>query len=529
MSTIGGRSGRLVVRWGMLASVLVALGAPGSSWAGQPKAGPAPAAKPPSDYQRHLDAGAKLFEAGQFEASIPEFEAAYAAEPQAAPLVNVALAYEKLDRPEHPHPTAIPNAIARLKLVQSKHTAGLPANKQAWIVSKLAALTPLVGELEVRATPKPSKLYVGSVAVELSEGTPLAIRSGTWQVRAELDGYAPAQGTTTITSGARSTLELALTPTTGELTVTPTSEASYVDVDGGSLQQGRWQGRLSAGTHEVRILEPGKEPRTIQLVVVAGKSFTVTQQSSGELASDAPTLAPTKPATSPADEPASDEPGTTGFELLGLAAILTHLHLGHVGPGETYNWDKDFVPLGAALGIEGGYRAIDWLGVVARIEFNSVWGDGTLHAGSEPGGADLKPANYSMQTVRLQGGLRAVYPPGELAALVMEGTVGGAFSSMQWTAGDPVDQCITHYKVVDPSGAHDADCVSLSDANGLDFLAGLDFGLELDFGPLFLDVVLQSVFQAARGLKPDGANGSAFDDRIQWFLGPAIRPGYRFF
>jgi hypothetical protein len=85
---------------------------------------------------------------------------------------------------------------------------------------------------------------------------------------------------------------------------------------------------------------------------------------------------------------------------------------------------------------------------------------------------------------------------------------------------------------LEPTGAlslQSGSARSFDDVNGFDLLAGLDFGLELDFGGLFLDVMLQNVFQMSRGMKPEGAPASAWDNGVQWFIGPTIRPGYRFF
>jgi len=478
-----------------------------------------------------LDAGIRLFDSGQYDAAIPEFEAAYEAEHQPGPLVNMALCYEKLDRPEHPNPTAIPSAIGKLRQVLDVHSSGLPQDRRAWVESKLAALVPLVGQLVLRVEPASAKVLVGTVEIDpklLSQ--PIAVRSGAWPIRAELEGYSPAQASATVTSGATSTVELRLEATTGELVVVPSANDAYVELDRHSLQQGVWRGRLSSGTHEVRVLRTGEEPRTLQLLVVPGKSFRVTQKPSGEFVTDAPTIgaAAAVGAKAPASPdqakqaPAPEQPSNTGFELLASSAILWAVHKTQGpdkedGSSQLYSWQGDNRPVGVALGVGAGYRTIDWLGIVLRLEYGATWGDGDMLV---DGNAKEKVgASYQLQTWRVMGGLRGVYPPNSVARLVVEATTGGAYSSLTWTRED--DKFDT--AALAPQATY------FQNAAGFDVLADVDVGLEIDFHGLFLDIVLQDLFQMSRGLRPKGAEASVFNNSLFWFVGPAIRPGYKFF
>jgi hypothetical protein len=483
--------------------------------------GPAPAASnaasaPPGespDYQRHLDAGIKLYEAGQLDPALREFEQAYSLSPQPAPLVNMALCYARLDSPEHPHPTAIPMAIAKLEQVLSAYGPSLTPERRAPVESKLRDLTPLVGELKITVEPPQARVLVGSVPQEPSIlGQPIRVRSGTWEVRAELEGYTPAKAAALVTSGATTVVKLRLEPATGELEVSPRAADTYVEIDKGSLGQGKWSGRLAPGTHQVRVFRPGEAMRTLQIVVVAGKSYHVTQLKNGELETDAPLLGdgtPDKPAAAAAST-AELEPlaaPNTGWHIQASSAILIAVHATET---DTSIWTADRLPTGVGLGIRGGYRPIDWLGFELLADYGVTWGDGMA---AERGSATGQTADYTLHSWRLLGGLRALAPAAEDVRFVAFAGTGVAYSSILWSAGDVAQSLTSRF----------------ADAAGLDYAVAIDLGIELDFSGILLDILLQNVLQTSRGLKPKGATEGPFGDRVMWFVGPAIRPGYEFF
>ena len=430
----------------------------------------------------------------------------------------MALCYERLDSPEHPHPTAIPMAIAKLEQVLRAHGANLSAERRAPVEAKLRDLTPLVGELLIDVEPKEARVMVGSVAQDPGAlGGPVRVRSGTWEVRAELDGYTAARTSVTVTSGSTTTVKLRPQAATGELLVTPHAADTYVEIDKGQLGQGKWSGRLTPGTHQVRVFRPGEAVHTLQLVMVAGKSFTVTQSASGELKTDAPLLgeaAPSAPGpAAAAAAQAPEAPTNTGFHILADSAILFGVHANEVP--QKYQWTADRIPAGASLGLRGGYRPVDWLGFELAAEYGVTWGAGTVHDIPEDG--KNPTAKYTLHSLRLLGGLRAMAPAeDDIRFLAFAGT-GAVYSRIGWNSDaqtDSLNNFSTHF----------------ADASGTDFAVAVDLGVELDFNGILVDILLQNVVQTGYALKPDNnVNEGPFDDRILWFIGPAIRPGYEFF
>jgi hypothetical protein len=507
--------------------------APPSSSATAPAAPAAPAedaeASRRAAYQRHFDAGRRLHDAGQYDAALLEFEAAYQAEPGPAALVNMALCYEKLDSPARPHPTAVPTAVAKLRQALVSHGASLPDDRRAAIDSKLAALTPLIGQLVLKVSPASARVTLGPVKLGPSDWSkPLEVRSGTWPLRVEAAGFAASERSAQVSSGSSTNVEIALEPIAGELVVEPAEPDSYVEVDRGKIQQGRWKGMLAPGSHEIRVFRAGGEVRSIQVAVLAGQSYRVTQAKDGALTTNAPTVAaPSGAANDAAAQPTAPElPSTTGFELLASSAILVGLHNKSIK--DKYEWVGEHQPLGVGLGIRGGYRAVDWLGFVLAIEYGVTWGDGTLEPRGELNAAfPLEPdqttrsgdieADYTLHSWRIAGGLRTALPPDSDVRFVGEATTGVAMASIQWDAdGRLLDSTL-------PAAAN------FDDTKGLEFVVGLDAGIELEFDDLLVDIVVQNWLQTTRGLEAEDAGESFFDNSVAWFVGPAVRPGFKFF
>jgi hypothetical protein len=150
-----------------------------------------------------------------------------------------------------------------------------------------------------------------------------------------------------------------------------------------------------------------------------------------------------------------------------------------------------------------------------------TWGAGTLHV-KDPA-QDAFTAKYTLHSLRLLGGLRAMAPAeDDIRFLVFAGT-GAVYSSIGWNDNP---QNFQAQGMADNSavGAH------FGDAAGTDFAVDVDLGVELDFNGILVDILLQNVVQTGYALKPDkGANEGPFDDRVMWFVGPTIRPGYEFF
>ncbi|MBW2522990.1 MAG: PEGA domain-containing protein [Deltaproteobacteria bacterium] len=514
-------------RWsGVAAWVGLALAAAPALAQPKPEATGGPPAPNASDdrlaveYERHLGAGIQLYEAGQYDSAIQEFEAAFALDRQPSPLVNMALCFERLDSPEHPHPTAVPTAIAKLRQVLDEFGDELPADRRAAVAAKLTELTPLVGKLAVRIEPTEAQVTIGGKPQPpsaLAEAVP--VRSGSWTVRAELEGYAPAETTARITSGTTSSVALRLEPITGELIVEPGHEDCYVEIDGGQLTQGRWVGRLAPGTHEVRVFRSGRPAHTLRLAVVAGKSHTVRQRADGTLETDAPEVAaepepPQKPARPPEGELPPEPPRYTGWRIGASSAMLAAIHKYSVE--EAFTWEPEHAPVGVALALRGGYRALEWLGFEVRLEYGVIWGDGHVDWDfpiRQEQALDVElPAEYTLQTWRFLGGLETVYPWESTIRFVGVASTGPVLSKIVW----------------DERGANR---LHMSEAQGIDFAVGIDVGAQLKLDRIVLDLVVQNVLQTTRGLEPDvdDVSESAFDNGLIWYIGPAVRPGYELF
>jgi hypothetical protein len=131
-----------------------------------------------------------------------------------------------------------------------------------------------------------------------------------------------------------------------------------------------------------------------------------------------------------------------------------------------------------------------------------------------------------MHSVRLMGGLRAMAPAENDVRFLLFGGTGAVFSHLSWKLGGDDSEILA----AQAANANLPDIrAHFAKASGFDFGIDVDVGVELDFTGIILDLVVQNVVQTTAGLAPEDVGESAFGDRLIWFIGPAIRPGFEFF
>src|SRR5262249_55086410 len=101
---------------------------------------PAPAAAGPQ-YQKHMESAAKLMEEESWAAAQAELTAAYAAEPRAAPLLQIAVCQQALGR--------WPQAIATLEKALKEHGTTLTEAERKSAEKELGELRAQVGSVQV--------------------------------------------------------------------------------------------------------------------------------------------------------------------------------------------------------------------------------------------------------------------------------------------------------------------------------------------------------------------------------------------
>jgi hypothetical protein len=437
-------------------------------------------------YERHMDNGVKLYGEGNYPAAIAEFEAAYAAHPNASPLINLALSYKKQ--------FAYQRAIAVLELALKKHQDTIkPEHKEA-AEKEIRELKALLAWVEVKVTPKNAELLVDG---KLQTAGKIALSPGEHRFSAKADGYKAAEVRSTLTSGEQNDpVVLKLELNAGELSIGTLSKDTTIEIDGTQVGKANWKGLLPPGVHKVRVISDD-EVFVVNVFIKAGGKHTVQQLEDGSLKTNAPAKLGDGNKDDP-DEP--EEEDLSGFYFTATAAILTAVFQSDTFVrGSGAQW-------GGAGGLHIGYRVADFAGFELIGQFSDIRLKGTV----EDEAANLKVENGKMRLSSGRvGGLFRVMIPGR-SFIRFVGTLGGGvlIEELEW------DNLFE-----DTFGQR------YEDQKGVGGFAQLDLGAEVELKNVLLGLYVQQTGQTTKHF--DTSNDqNAFDEGVILVIGPQIRVGY---
>jgi hypothetical protein len=165
----------------------------------------AQAPPPPTPYEEHLASGKRLVEEESWSAALVELEAAYAAEPRAAPLLQIAVCEQALQR--------WPRAIAAIERALRDHAATMDEAERKAAEQDLAELRAQTGSVEVTVTPEEATLRVDGEDQPVIRGKRvIALGPGPHRLEARLAGWTPAARTVTVGGGETAAITLGLSP-----------------------------------------------------------------------------------------------------------------------------------------------------------------------------------------------------------------------------------------------------------------------------------------------------------------------------
>jgi hypothetical protein len=199
-----------------------------------------PARADGAGYEQHMASGKKLLEEESWAAARAEFEAAYAAQPKAAALLQIAACEPALQR--------WPKAIAAVERALRDHAGTLDEAEKKAAEKELAELRASIGTVQVIVAPGIATLRVDGED-QPAEGPQrvLVLGPGPHRLEARLEGWSPAAQTVTITGGDSVAIKLGLTPDRGRVTVRAPDAAMAIAVDEDAVGQGTWSGWLPPG------------------------------------------------------------------------------------------------------------------------------------------------------------------------------------------------------------------------------------------------------------------------------------------
>jgi hypothetical protein len=449
-----------------------------------------PAARAEADaYKRHMDNGVKLYADKNYPAAIAEFQAAYDAKPNPNPLVNIALCDKEMFR--------YPQAIAVLEKALATHGDAMDAADKKEAQEAIKEMRALLGRVKVNVAPPDATLIVDGEEVSAAE--PLSLGPGKHAIAARAEGYAGAQQTVTVVSGAEQALSFTLVAEKGRVTIEAPDPRTSIAIDDRPVGHGGWSGMLAPGRHVVRLMSPDEPAYSMEISVAAGVPLVV-----GKGVGGVPILPPKQ-----------EDPVRRGFYVLGIGSMLFAATHPPDFPGPMYGGTVSKPDYGAGYGVRAGFQVNKVAGFDATYEHSSIF---TYAASS---GSSSDTPYYRIIANRVAVALRLV-SAGDTVRFV--GTFGGGFTYDDMTVSLPTSLCPT---VSDPRPPCYLVGPASNEHRGFDAFALAEAGMELDIDRVLLDFGAEAQLQSTGNLT-GVANKGLFGSLPLINGGPAIRVGYRF-
>ncbi len=226
-----------------------------------------------TDAKRRFLLGLELAKAGQWDAALAEFTASRELHPTRVASRNMAIALHQLGRNAE--------ALDTYTTLLEEFAASMPPDELARVKDELAAVRPLVAELEVTSSEPGSVVVIDG---RQRGTTPLAgalrVNAGSRTVRVSREGFETFEEQVSIAGAQKKSVRAVLRRLSaiGTLVVHEASGAALdVLVDGAVVGKTPWRGSLAAGTHNVVLKGDGDlgTPPSSALVRV-GETATLT-------------------------------------------------------------------------------------------------------------------------------------------------------------------------------------------------------------------------------------------------------------
>jgi hypothetical protein len=441
---------------------------------------PPPAADGAAAYEQHMANGRKLLEDESWAAARTEFEAAYAAAPRGAPLLQIAACERAAQR--------WPQAIAAVTRALGDHAGTLDDAEKKAAEQSLAEMRAQIGTVQVVVAPAGATLRIdGEDQPPGGAARSIVLGPGPHRLEARLEGWAPAAQTITIAGGDTVAVKLGLAPDRGRVTVRAPDAATAISIDESQVGEGTWSGWLTPGAHVVHVYTPGGASWSMQVDVVAGKAVEV----------------------SPAEEGVRGAPPSAASRVKrGPYAMLVFTTFVPLPPS-----DFSGTAVGVSAGARLGYRFASIAGAELAFEYAHAGASGqaTPSGGSDVTGTPAPvPMSYALSSFRVGLHLRLM-TTGQRVRFVQTFGAGPMVDTIKWTPG---------------TGAQ---AMTRQGASGVDGFGVSETGVEIDFSGLLLGLTLQQVLGSGGALASAQPAKFATDTYggPQYTLGIGLRGGYR--
>ena len=258
--------------------------------------------------RRHFKTGVKLYQDGNYNGALAEFEAAYALKPGPGSLQNIALCQKALFR--------YGEAADSLGRLLRRHESELSEGERVAARAAKDELESLVGFLRVNVKPEAASVTLDGAPLPAAQRlAAVRVNVGEHTLRAEAPGYATVTRNVRVAGGTEElAVELALEPVSAFLDVRASDAGAAIAIDGKPVAVGQWVGPISAGEeHLVQVYRSGFEPFETRVKVERGQ-LRVIQGKLGPPRAGGEDAAPVAPGALPAPP---DKPKPLGWYAQG--------------------------------------------------------------------------------------------------------------------------------------------------------------------------------------------------------------------
>ena len=219
--------------------------------------------------KRHFAQGVALYNDGNFNAALAEFEAAYKIKQSPAVLYNIGLTEKSLF-----HYNEAIDSLQQYIAADKK----LTKERQKEVAQLITEMRALLAEVTINIIPDGAAIKLDDRTIGQAPMKPYGIAAGSHTLEVIADGYTPIKQQILDSAGAPMTLnsKLEVIPKSGKAHITASQSGSMVKIDDKVIGMAPVDVELPLGGHQLEVTAKGYQPYRSELVVAGGQVRQVT-------------------------------------------------------------------------------------------------------------------------------------------------------------------------------------------------------------------------------------------------------------
>jgi len=214
--------------------------------------------------KRHFAQGVALYNDGNFNAALAEFDAAYKLKQSPSVLYNIGLTQKSLFHYNE--------AIDSLQEYVAKDKKIKP-DQQKQVQQLISEMRALLAQVTVNVIPDGAVIKLDDRAIGQAPMKPYGIAAGNHKIDISAEGYKPQGKDILVTAGQPQTLNFKLEaiPKSGKAHITANQPLSEVKIDDKVVGMAPVDVELPIGGHQIEVVAKGYPPYRGELVVAGGQ------------------------------------------------------------------------------------------------------------------------------------------------------------------------------------------------------------------------------------------------------------------